>query len=398
MQLIKTHHEKPTLFLSLASEGMGHATRARTLIQHLGHVYDLHVFCGGKVYRYLKDFHHQVHEIPYVKLSYRNNRMSLWATVRSEAPKVVSFLRRIFQMARLTRRLKPVALISDFEFISSWSALLSGVKVISFDNMHLHPYAELDDPNPENQKAAKMVRRICRVNLPIKHKVLVSSFFTPTLKQHVCEDFFRYIPCSVRDEVLLRKNKVSNDGPVLVYQTSQSNNDLHETLERAVAETQLSFTVYGSSGKGTAAGGRIHYRPFDDTAFLDDMAAAPFVMINGGHSAICEALSLGKPILAEPIQAQYEQILNGIYLEKLGVGLGVQKLTAAHIKHFESCVPLMQRRAAQLDVVDTEGMIREIRRAIEELSPSGKVPRRMGQKSRLLSPMGTRALAGLGRR
>ena len=83
MQLIKTHHEKPTLFLSLASEGMGHATRARTLIQHLGHVYDLHVFCGGKVYRYLKDFHHQVHEIPYVKLSYRNNRMSLWATVRS---------------------------------------------------------------------------------------------------------------------------------------------------------------------------------------------------------------------------------------------------------------------------------------------------------------------------
>ena len=85
-------------------------------------------------------------------------------------------------------------------------------------------------------------------------------------------------------------------------------------------------------------------------------------------------------------------------LEKLGVGLGVQKLTAAHIKHFESCVPLMQRRAAQLDVVDTEGMIREIRRAIEELSPSGKVPRRMGQKSRLLSPMGTRALAGLGRR
>ncbi|MBL91683.1 MAG: hypothetical protein CMH56_07700 [Myxococcales bacterium] len=398
MELITIKPFRPVLFLSLASEGMGHATRARTLIQHLAANYDLHVFCGGTVYQYLKNHHHQVHEIPYVKLTYRNNRLNLWATIRSEAPKVITFIRKIFGMARLTRKMKPVALISDFEFISSWSALLSGVKVISFDNMHLHPYAQLERVAPEDKNAARMVKRICRINVPMKHKVLVSSFFKPPLKARVKDDYFRYIPCSVRDEVLLRKNKVSQNGPVLVYQTSQSNDDLHATLEEATQVTSLNFAVYGSSGRGSAAGGRIEYRAFNEDTFLDDMAAAPFVMINGGHSAICEALSLGKPVLAEPIQAQYEQILNGVYLEKLGVGMGVRKLTAKDIQHFEECAPLMGRRAAQLDVVDTEGMIREIRQAIDEVGPTGVLWPETNKSARSRKPVRLRALKGLARR
>ena len=40
MELLKTEQVKPVLFLSLASEGMGHATRARTLIRHLAPLYD----------------------------------------------------------------------------------------------------------------------------------------------------------------------------------------------------------------------------------------------------------------------------------------------------------------------------------------------------------------------
>ena len=128
------------------------------------------------------------------------------------------------------------------------------------------------------------------------------------------------------------------------------------------------------------------------------MAAAPFVMINGGHSAICEALSLGKPILAEPIKAQYEQILNGVYLEKMGVGLGVRKLSAKQIKTFSERVPLMHQRALHLDIVDNEGMIQEIRRAIEELSPTGLLPGHKEKRSRFLRPVDLRALKGLGRK
>ena len=398
MKLLKSEIDRPTLFLSLASEGMGHATRARTLIRHLAPLYNLHVFCGGTVYRFLKDFHHQVHEIPYVQLQYRNNKFNLLATLVKEVPKALQFFKQIYQFVKLTREMQPVALISDFEFSSSWSAIFSGVKVISFDNMHLHPYAALEPPASEDRGAAQMVKRVCRINVPMKHRILVSSFFTPPLKPHVSETFFRYIPCSVREEVLQRKNKVHANGPVLVYQTSQSNEDLHQTLNEATTITDHDFVVYGSSGQGTGANGRIVYRDFDEDNFLDDMAAAPFVMINGGHSAICEALSLGKPILAEPIKAQYEQILNGVYLEKMGVGLGVRKLSAKQIKTFSERVPLMHQRALHLDIVDNEGMIQEIRRAIEELSPTGLLPGHKEKRSRFLRPVDLRALKGLGRK
>lgn len=394
MELVKSQTPKSVLFLSLASEGMGHATRARTLIKHLAPLYDLHVFCGGSVYQFLKDFHPHVHKIPYVRLSYRRNRLDVLATIRSELPKLFAGFRQIYRFVQMTRHMNPVALISDFECLSSWSAIFSGVKVISFDNMHLHPYAALDTPAPEDKGAAQMVKRICRINVPIKHKVLISCFFTPPLKENVNVEQVRYVPCSVREEVLTRQNKVHAQGPVLVYQTSQSNDDLHTTLKEAVHMTMLNFVVYGSSGTGAMADGRIQYRDFDENKFLDDMAAAPFVMINGGHSAICEALSLGKPILAEPIQAQYEQILNGQYLAKLGVGIGVRKLTAQDIAHFSERVPLMRQRALHLNVVDNESMIQEVRRAIEELSPTGLLKNPIPKRSALLAPTRLRLFTG----
>ena len=185
---------------------------------------------------------------------------------------------------------------------------------------------------------------------------------------------------------------MNSNGPVLVYQTSQSNEDLHATLKEAAETTKLQFVVYGSSGVGALAEGKIQYRDFDEDTFLDDMASAPFVMINGGHSAICEALALGKPILAEPIQAQYEQVLNGQYLEKLGVGLGVRKLTAEHIQKFSERIPLMHQRALHLNVVDNEGMILEIRRAIEELSPTGFLPKQTTFETPYGSPARMRTL------
>ena len=50
MYVIRNTAQKPTIFLGLASEGMGHATRARTLINQLKDTYDVHVFCGDRVY------------------------------------------------------------------------------------------------------------------------------------------------------------------------------------------------------------------------------------------------------------------------------------------------------------------------------------------------------------
>ena len=51
-----------------------------------------------------------------------------------------------------------------------------------------HPYAALEPPASEDRGAAQMVKRVCRINVPMKHRILVSSFLHP-LKPHVSETF-----------------------------------------------------------------------------------------------------------------------------------------------------------------------------------------------------------------
>ena len=368
MYIVRNKAKKPTIFLGLASEGMGHATRARTLINQLQSTYDVHVFCGGRVYDYLAQHHKNVHAIGYVALQYRNNQFKLGVTVWEGIKRVPGLIKSIFTVANMARKLKPVVFLSDFDCITSWASLLCGKKVIAIDNQHVHPYASFD-VGDEDKWSARVLKGTCHFNVPIKHRVLISSFFQPKLKAGVNRKKVRYVPTSVRPEVLKRKQIVGNQGPVLVYQTSQSNADLHQTLSESARDSSLNFVVYGTGEKGARMDGRIQYRQFDEETFLNDMAKAPFVMVNGGHSTICEALSLGKPVLAEPIVGQYEQIFNVEGLGEMGVGMGVRKLQPEDVLHFARCVPLMQKRAAQLNVVDNDGLIQQLHQCIQELNP-----------------------------
>ena len=241
--------------------------------------------------------------------------------------------------------------------------------MIAIDNQHVHPYAAFPVAE-EDKTAAYLLKWTCHFNVPIKHRVLVSSFYQPQLKPGINRKKVRHVPTSVREAVLKRQAKVTNTGPVLVYQTSESNEALHQTLAKAAQESDLSFAVYGTGRSEQRLNGRITYKPFNEDTFLDDMANAPFVMVNGGHSTICEALALGKPILAEPIGEQYEQIFNVEALAELGVGMGVRKLDTNDILHFARCVPLMQKRAEQLNVVNNQGLVDQVHQCINELNPT----------------------------
>jgi uncharacterized protein (TIGR00661 family) len=162
------------------------------------------------------------------------------------------------------------------------------------------------------------------------------------------------------------------DGPVLVYQTSDTNKDLVASLKRARDATGLSFAVYGASHDGVLPDG-IVLKPFSEVTFFDDMAAAPFVVVNGGHSTINEALALHKPVLAEPILEQYEQATNVIGLEQMGVGRGTTKLCTEDIINFHKDLDAMVKEAAKVNVVDNEGVVQAVMKAIFEIRPKKAV-------------------------
>ncbi len=59
-------------------------------------------------------------------------------------------------------------------------------------------------------------------------------------------------------------------------------------------------------------------------------------MANGGFTLISESIYLKKPVLSIPVKGQFEQILNAIYLERLGYGEFHEELEKDSVIHFLS--------------------------------------------------------------
>jgi uncharacterized protein (TIGR00661 family) len=370
---------KPVLFFGVNSEGMGHATRARPIIEALSDRYEVHVFCGGRVFMLMRQYFPHVHRVWFGKLVYRNNRADVRATViRSflQGPYVLLTGAYVTLLALLKR---PVAFISDFECLSAWAGMLTFGKVITLDNQQLMQHGNLPAIPAEHQHAAAVVRRVMRFNTPLVHRTLISSFYQPGLRAGADASRVRFVPAAIRSLVRQRIGHTRSDGPVLVYQTSMTNQDLHTTLQEAARETSLAFVVYGTRREGDV--GKVSYRSFSEEGFVDDLANASFVLMNGGHSTICEALALGKPVLAEPVRDQFEQEVNVWGLEALGVGRGTRKLSAKDIAAFSQQVPLMRKRIEALHVVDNEALLYAVEETLHELNPQRALPPRQAAAS-----------------
>jgi uncharacterized protein (TIGR00661 family) len=85
--------------------------------------------------------------------------------------------------------------------------------------------------------------------------------------------------------------------------------------------------------------GNVHYRPFSERGFVDDLRTARAVVANGGFTLLSESVYLHKPVLASPVRKQFEQVLNARYLELLGYGLETEAIDAAALGGFLERLP-----------------------------------------------------------
>jgi uncharacterized protein (TIGR00661 family) len=374
---------QPTVFFALSSEGMGHATRAAPVINALRERgYRVEVYCGGRVAAFLRKKTGEVHEHFFISLEYTNNVLDIPATFRASLPKLPTVLKQAWNMWWRMVHEKPVAVISDFEFMSAWMGWWSRTPVIALDNMHVITHGEFPEPtDPLQRREKRNIERAIWWNQPVVDKVLITNFFNPGVKAKYA-DKARFVPCAIRPEVLARKHRTRTDGPVLVYQTSSSNTDLPGTLQEAATRTGMKYVVYGMGKVGVS--GNVEFRAFSESGFLDDLAAAPFIIVNGGHSTMVEAMCLGKPVLSEPIQGQYEQQANATALEVMGVGKGVRKMSADAIVDFAARVPAMRETIGEYSAVaDNDGLVRAVEDTLHELAPGRALPPKQAPVSTL---------------
>jgi len=313
-------------------EGAGHSTRAKEVLTHLraqGHT--LHVASFDRGLRNLSD-QFEVTEIFGFRFAYVNNRVRYKRTIAKNlltAPQAAESVRRL---KKLIAAWNIDLVITDFEPLTCHMGHRMGLPVISIDNQHCLTNAIVSYPRQYRRDAAA-AKLVTRLMTPHADAYLVISFFTAPVKKR---NTFLFPPL-LRQEILAATPSVGEH--VLVYVTSPA-----PALAKVLNSVRGRFIAYGFGREGEE--GNILYRKPSLDGFMRDLTSANALVANAGFSLVTEALHLGKPYLAVPVEHQFEQIFNAHWLQKMGYGAYWEDLNKERVESFLYNLPLYGEKLA----------------------------------------------------
>ena len=331
------------ILYGVVGEGMGHAMRSRVILEHLINTekHDVEVMASGRATDFLRKRFAGVNGIHGLHMIYEENRVrlghTLWSNILAGATGVPNNIVGYFQ---LVDRFKPDLVISDFE---SWTYLYGKshrLPVLSIDNMQIINRCTLPDDVIEGHRAELAVTKaFIKSKLPFCDQYFITTFFRPPIRK----ERTRLFPPILRPEILAANRRPGEH--LLVYTTGEGNDGLAKTL----AATGLECRIYGMRRdlKDEVVEGKLHYRPFSEAGFIDDLASCRAVIAGGGFTLMGEAVYLRKPMLAVPLARQFEQVLNARYLAHEGFGRCAETLEdPATVHSFLEAVPACEARLA----------------------------------------------------
>jgi uncharacterized protein (TIGR00661 family) len=333
------------ILYGVVGEGMGHAMRSRVVLEHLlGAGHEVEIMASGRAAEFLrKRFADRswVHRIHGLHIVYEDNRVrkgsTLWTNVLAGVSAVP---RQIAAYFELIAAFKAQLVISDFESWTYHYAKMHGLPVLSIDNMQILNRCEIDPEVVEDHKKDfEISKAFVKSKLPFCDHYLVTTFFQPPLRKPDTTLF----PPILRPEILAAER--SDGEHLLVYQTAEGQTSLLDALRKSGLECR----VYGARRnlKQEVVEGNLRFRSFSETGFIEDLASARGVIAGGGFTLMGEAVFLRKPMLSVPIGGQFEQVLNGKYLQRLGYGRFAESLDdPSPVQQFIQAIPSCQEQLA----------------------------------------------------
>ena len=348
-------------------EGSGHSTRAKEVISHLirsGHTVRIVSFDRGLA-NLSKDF--PVTEIFGFHFAYVNNRVRYRRTLAKNLITAPKAARSFSRLMKLTDEWQIDLVITDFEPMSCHAGRRKKLPVISIDNQHCLTNTDVVLPHKHRRDAAA-AKIATRLMTPHAQAYLVTSFFPV----HAKKDNTFVVPPILRQEVL--DTKPTTGEHVLVYVTSPSR-DLAQLLQ----QVRCKFVAYGFNRDGQD--GNILFKKPDMETFLRDLAGCKAIVANAGFSLVSEALYLGKPYLAVPVQHQFEQIFNAYFLDKEGYGAFWEELTKEKVESFLFNLPTFQDNLAAYERHDNSVLLNKLDQLIGALAGKPRSRRRGKDRS-----------------
>ena len=347
------------ILYGVVGEGMGHATRSRVILEELVKHHEVQIVVSGRARDYLAKRFENVHKIWGLTIAYEGNSVRNFQTLLQNVKGAVTgWPQNVRKYFELVENFQPDVVISDFESFSYLFGKNHFIPVIGLDNIQIinrckHESALLAG----YEDAFELTRSIVKSKTPGAFHYLITSFFRPPVRK----ERTTLVPPILRPEILLAKSEQGEH--LLVYQTSTTNLALLDTLKR----TGLPCRVYGMKRDLTEdlVEGNLTFRPFSEDRFIDDLRTARAVVAGGGFTLMSEAVYLHKPMLSFPLERQFEQVLNALYLEKLGYGMHARELSPDVIQEFLRRVPECARA---LEDYSQEGNLEAMKNLNEQLA------------------------------
>ena len=332
------------ILYGVVGEGMGHAIRSRVVLDELVKSHDVQVVVSGRAHDYLAQRageHLRVRKIWGFTIVTEDNEVRNFRTLLQNVRGAVTggWPRNVRAYFDLAREFQPEVVISDFE---SWSYLFAvnhRLPVISLDNMQIINRCRHEPQIVRGHEADfQIARGVVKAKVPGASHYLIATFFYPPVRKRRTT----LHPPVLRPEILSARPEPG--GHLLVYQTYTTHAGLPELLRK----TGLECRIYGLRRdlSGPVREGNLLYLPFSEQGFIEDLRTARGVVASGGFTLMGEAVYLRRPMLAEPVGKQFEQILNARYLESLGYGMCAEEITEPHLREFLQRTPEFERNLA----------------------------------------------------
>lgn len=349
--------DKKVIFYCICGEGMGHAIRSSVIIDRIKDKYDVYIFSSDRAYKYLNEKFDNVYKIGGFNTVYINNKVNNTKTLINALKRNPLNIKEGYEeLYKKARKLSPDVIVTDFEIYATMVSKLLSIPLISLDNIHMITQTAIDYP-PKHQGEMLKAKGVIK-SYVIKPKIhILTSFFYPKIKPKKRAVLY---PPVIREDIL--KLKPTIEDHIIVYQTSKESVKLVEQLK----SLNEKFIVYGFNKDEVDE--NLTYKLFNENEFYNDLASAKAVICNGGFTFISEAISLKKPIYSVPGIGNFEQTLNGFYVQKLGYGEYHEEMSPKKVEKFLKRLPKYQEKLAKVKKTNNDGIVNELIYRIEKYS------------------------------
>ena len=349
--------DKKVIFYCICGEGMGHAIRSSVIIDRIKDKYDVYIFSSDRAYKYLNEKFDNVYKIGGFNTVYINNKVNNTKTLINALKRNPLNIKEGYEeLYKKARKLSPDVIVTDFEIYATMVSKLLSIPLISLDNIHMITQTAIDYP-PKHQGEMLKAKGVIK-SYVIKPKIhILTSFFYPKIKPKKRAVLY---PPVIREDIL--KLKPTIEDHIIVYQTSKESVKLVEQLK----SLNEKFIVYGFNKDEVDE--NLTYKLFNENEFYNDLASAKAVICNGGFTFISEAISLKKPIYSVPAIGNFEQTLNGFYVQKLGYGDYHEEMSPKKVEKFLKRLPKYQEKLAKVKKTNNDGIVNELIYRIEKYS------------------------------